>query len=206
MDVLHSSVARADERGANRGANRGADRGADRGAAASAPRSPALAGERGVVARASVARGVARGAATVARGAALDAESAIARLEEAGRAILSLPQSGYSTRLRIGAIQPIRSALESYGWDASPRLRPPMPDAATITRMDEAFGWIALIPEDRYVLRRIVGCRALVSPLTERYLYPWRKIAALLGADHKAIQRWHAQGIDMLVAAVNRGG
>ena len=190
MDVLHSSVARADERGANRGAERGA--------------------ERGVAAGASVARGVARGAATVARrvarGAALDAESAIARLEEAGRAILSLPQSGYSTRLRIGAIQPIRSALESYGWDASPRLRPPMPDAATITRMDEAFGWIALIPEDRYVLRRIVGCRALVSPLTERYLYPWRKIAALLGADHKAIQRWHAQGIDMLVAAVNRGG
>jgi hypothetical protein len=95
--------------------------------------------------------------------------------------------------------------LEGYGWDATPRLRAPVPDAATITRMDEALGWIVLIPQDRYVLRRIVGCRTLISPLTERYLYPWRRIAALLGADHKAIQRWHAQGIDLIVAAVNGG-
>jgi hypothetical protein len=27
----------------------------------------------------------------------------------------------------------------------------------------------------------------------------------LLGADHKAIQRWHAQGIDLIVKAL-RGG
>ncbi|MBV9537432.1 MAG: hypothetical protein JOY70_00715 [Acidisphaera sp.] len=128
----------------------------------------------------------------------------IARLEEAGRAMLCLPPSGYSTRLRIGALQPIRDAAESYGWDAAPRLRPPVPDAATITRMDEALAWLALIPGDRYVLRRIVGCRALVHPLTDRHLYPWRRIAALIGADHKAVQRWHAQGIDLLVGAVNR--
>jgi hypothetical protein len=38
--------------------------------------------------------------------------------------------------------------------------------------------------------------------VTERHLYSWRRLGALLGADHKAVQRWHAQGIDMLVAAV----
>jgi hypothetical protein len=26
----------------------------------------------------------------------------------------------------------------------------------------------------------------------------------LLGADHKAIQRWHATGIDIIVATLNR--
>jgi hypothetical protein len=63
--------------------------------------------------------------------------------------------------------------------------------------------WITAIPHDKYVLRRIVGARSLVSPITERHLYPWRRLAALLGADHKAIQRWHAQGIAMIVSALN---
>ncbi len=68
--------------------------------------------------------------------------------------------------------------------------------------MDEALGWITLIPQERYVIRRIVGARALVSPVTERHLYSWRRLGEAVGADHKAVQRWHAQGIDMLVAAV----
>jgi len=53
------------------------------------------------------------------------------------------------------------------------------------------------------VLRRIVGARALVSPLTDRHLFPWRRLAAVLGADHKAVQRWHAQAIALLVASLN---
>jgi hypothetical protein len=70
--------------------------------------------------------------------------------------------------------------------------------------MDETLGWIQLIPLDRYVLRRIVGARSLVHPITERHLYPWRRLAVAIGADHKAVQRWHAQGIDLLVSALNR--
>jgi hypothetical protein len=95
----------------------------------------------------------------------------------------------------------VQAAAEAYGATAA-RVRPPVPSASRITRMDEALGWIPLIPRDRYVLRRIVGARCLVSPVTERHLYSWRRLGALLGADHKAVQRWHAQGIDMLVAAV----
>jgi len=68
--------------------------------------------------------------------------------------------------------------------------------------MDEAMVWLLLIPTDRYVLRRIVGARSLVHPVTERHLYPWRRLAAALGADHKAVQRWHAQGIELIVAAL----
>jgi hypothetical protein len=68
--------------------------------------------------------------------------------------------------------------------------------------MDEALDWIPRIPQSRFVLRRIVGARALISPVTERHLFPWRRLAALLGADHKAIQRWHAQGIDLIVSSI----
>jgi hypothetical protein len=79
-----------------------------------------------------------------------------------------------------------------------------VPPAIRITRMDQALAWIPLIPAEKLVLRRIVGCRSLVSPLTGRHLFTWRRLARLLGADHKAIQRWHASGIDMIVATLNR--
>jgi len=70
--------------------------------------------------------------------------------------------------------------------------------------MDEAMAWIALIPRDRYVLRRVVGARSLVHPITDRHLYAWRRLGVALGADHKGVQRWHAQGIAMIVAALRQ--
>ena len=70
--------------------------------------------------------------------------------------------------------------------------------------MDQALAWVLLIPADKLVLRRIVGCRSLVSPLTGRHLFSWRRLARVLGADHKAISRWHATGIDLIVSALNR--
>ena len=119
-----------------------------------------------------------------------DAELLTYRLEEAG------------TRLRTSSLEIVRTAIESYGWSEK-RLRPPIPSAARISRMDEALGWITLIPVERYVLRRIVGARSLVHPITDRHLYPWRRLAAAIGADHKAVQRWHAQGIELIVGRLN---
>jgi hypothetical protein len=143
-------------------------------------------------------------AAATPDGAPFDAELVIYRLEEAGTTLLSIPDRGYSTKLRSSSLEIVRNALEAYGW-AEKTIRPPVPSAAKIDRMDEALSWIPLIPEDKYVLRRIVGARCLISPLTERHLYPWRRLGAAIGADHKAVQRWHAQGIDLIVAALNRG-
>jgi Domain of unknown function (DUF6362) len=131
-----------------------------------------------------------------------DAELVICRLEEAGGALLALPGSGWSTRLRSSSLDIVRTAIENYGWTSN-HVRPPVPSAERITRMDEAMAWLSLIPVDRYVLRRIVGARSLVHPVSERHLYPWRRLGAVLGADHKAVQRWHAQGIDLIVEALN---
>jgi len=133
----------------------------------------------------------------------IDREAAIFRLEEAGRTLLALPGTGYSTKMRTGSLDIVRSALENYGWGEK-RICPAVPSAAQITRMDEALAWIPMIPQERYVLRRVVGARALVHPLTDRYLFSWRRLGGVLGADHKAVQRWHMLGIDMIVSAVNR--
>lgn len=142
-----------------------------------------------------------RSADPCAADAPIDATFVTWRLEEAGAALLALPVTGWSTKLRTSNLEVVRAAMDTYGW-AEKRVRPPVPSAAEITRMDEAMGWIQLIPVDRYVLRRIVGARSLVNPLTDRHLFPWRRLAVALGADHKAIQRWHAEGIGMIVAAL----
>lgn len=134
---------------------------------------------------------------------AIDASTVIDRLEEAGATLLALPGSGWSTRLRTSSLEIVRTAIESYGWSTN-RIRPPLPSPARITRMDETMGWISLIPVERYVLRRIVGARSLVHPITGRHLFPWRRIAVAVGADHKAVQRWHAQGIELIVTQLNK--
>ena len=131
----------------------------------------------------------------------IDASFILYRLEEAGATLLALPGTGYSTRLKTSHLDVVHEAQTAYGW-APGKIRPPVPSASKITRMDEALSWIALIPNERYVLRRIVGARCLVSPVTERHLFSWRRLGGVLGADHKAVQRWHGQGIDMIVAAV----
>ncbi len=136
-------------------------------------------------------------------GEAIDAAFVIYRLEEAGTALLSLPNTGYTTRLRSSQIDLVHDPREAYGWSGDgARMRPAMPDSRRIARMDEALGWVLLIPQERRVVRRIVGARALVSPRTERHLFSWRRLGTVLGADHKAVQRWHAQGIDLIVAAL----
>lgn len=128
----------------------------------------------------------------------------VARLEEAGHTLLCLPNTGPSTRLRSSALEVVRAACEIEQSAPGKRLRLPVPSAARIAAMDEAWAWLGLIPDDRYVLRRIVGARSLVSPTTERHLFSWRRLGGLLGADHRAVQRWHGEGIGWIVAGLAR--
>ncbi|MDD2705323.1 MAG: DUF6362 family protein [Acidocella sp.] len=122
----------------------------------------------------------------------------VERFEAAGATLLAMPARGYSTHMRTINFDVVHSALDAYGWSAA-AIRPPAPSSAEITAMDETFGWLALIPESQYVLRRIVGARALVHPLSGRHLFPWRRIAVMLGADHKSIQRWHGHAVELIL-------
>jgi hypothetical protein len=114
----------------------------------------------------------------------IDAADVVARLEQAGATLLSLP--GHSERIACHAL----AAL---------------PAPVATSDMDEALGWIVRIPQERVVLRRIVGARALVSPATGRHIYSWRRIAKAVGLDHKAVQRLHRQGIEIIVANLRAG-
>ena len=135
--------------------------------------------------------------------ACVNPESVTGWLEDAGRTLLALPHAGPSTRLVQSGMEWVRDASEAYGRERA-RLRPAVPSAAQITRMDQALGWVALIPPDKCVVRRIVGARSLVNPMNDRHLFTWRRLGLALGADHKAVQRWHAQGIALIVAGLRR--
>lgn len=131
----------------------------------------------------------------------MHADDVVARLEEAGRTLLSLPPDRAQGHVRPRTWDALAPGVGQFRDALTAPLRC-APEPAAIDRMDEAFTWLPLIPDDRYVLRRIVAARLLVSPLTGRHLFPWRRLGLLLGADHKAVQRWHAQGIDLIVAAL----
>jgi hypothetical protein len=130
---------------------------------------------------------------------------AIVRLEEAGSALLALPMSGYGTGMRVGSLDVVRELIEAYGWNVNV-MRPAPPSAAAITRMDEALGWLTYIDGRNHMLRRIVGARCLVNPVTGRHLFSWRRLGSAFAADYRAIQRWHSIGIENIVARLHRDG
>ena len=122
-------------------------------------------------------------------------------LEEAGLTLMALPHTGPTTRLRQGGLEWVRDVV-AYPPERT-AIRPAVPSAAAIDRMDRALAWIPRIPADKFVLRRVVGARCLLSPLTGRHLFTWRRLAAAVGADHKAVQRWHAQGLAIIAGSLN---
>jgi len=191
------------EHGAHHGALSTAVRPGAAPGAPSAPCPPALpGGHGGRMARPAAPKPQSHGTAHGAEHGAADTAYVVARLEEAGRTLLALPNTGPSPKMRVSVLEVVRSAVEGDSAGDG-RLRPAVPGSAQVTRMDEALAWLSRIPADRYVLRRIVGARALIDPRTDRYVYPWRKLGTALGADHKAVQRWHAQGIALIVASLN---
>lgn len=126
----------------------------------------------------------------------------VARLEEAGRTLYCLPRSGGAPTLRTSQLDLVRTAAEVAMNDPAGRIRLPVPGSARIDAMDEAYSWLSLIPQERYVLRRIVAARSLVSPVTDRHLFSWRRLGKMLGADHRAVPRWHSEGIAHIVRAL----
>jgi hypothetical protein len=128
----------------------------------------------------------------------------VARLEKAGRTLLMLPPERGSGHVKPRTWDHLMPGVRAFAHSVAEPVRL-VPSPRDIDDMDRAFLWLGLIPQDKFVLRRIVAARSLVSPITGRHIMPWRRIAGMIGADHKAVQRWHALGIgDIARAMPNR--
>jgi len=121
-------------------------------------------------------------------------------LEWAGQRILSLPVKNiYPQTYRSFWPDFPQDVHTAYGY-SNVRLRPPPPSKDEIPLIDEILGLIVMVPQERQ--RRILNARALVSPITGRYLFPWAKISFLLKADPRTIKGLHAKGLEFIARRV----
>ena len=133
-----------------------------------------------------------------------DAELVIYRLEEAGATLLALPGTGWSTRLRSSSLEIVRSCDRELWLDHQPH-----PSTDPVGRADHPHGrgdGVDLADPAR-PLRAAADRRCPQPGAPDHRAAPvilGVGSRTALGADHKAVQRWHAQGIDLIVAALNR--
>lgn len=80
----------------------------------------------------------------------------------------------------------------AYGYTGE-RLRASLPRAKEIELMDEILALPSLVTD--VTIRRVLNARALVTPISQRYLYSWTKIAFMLHTDRKRIVRLHFMGL-----------
>jgi hypothetical protein len=132
-------------------------------------------------------------------------EFVVDRLERAGATLLSMrTRSPYPPPYQCALPDPVRDIYDKWDWIRAPSdtidTRPPIPNAAAIQSMEATYLWLQMIPDDRFVLRRIVGARSLVHPTrTDRPILSYRKLGGMLRCSYQAVINWHGQGIDLIV-------
>lgn len=92
-----------------------------------------------------------------------------------------------------------QEAIVAYGY-TNERLRPAAPTKFQITIMDE----ILLLPSlvSNIQARRIINARALVTPVSNRYLYSWSKIAEINHTSKFRVQSMHRRGLDEITKSL----
>ncbi|MFH5923821.1 DUF6362 family protein [Roseomonas xinghualingensis] len=129
-----------------------------------------------------------------------DAEVVEFRLQDAGATLLALPGRGcFPAGYRTNWPQVVVDVADAAPFREEDIPIPP-PTAKRITQMDEAFGWLRLLPADKAEHRRIILLRSLTSPRHGRHLHSWRKIGEMLSLEHRTVQRRFAEGIGWITA------
>jgi hypothetical protein len=134
----------------------------------------------------------------------IDAELVAHRLERAGATLLAMrTRSPYPAAYRCALPDVLRDIYDTWDWIAAPGTgidsRPPIPNAAAVSRMETTMAWLQYIPQDRHIVRRIVAVRCLTNPTTGRHIVHWRKLGEMLHCSHEAARNWHGRGITMIV-------
>ena len=131
----------------------------------------------------------------------LDAPFVVACFEDASATLRALPYSGYSTALSQPQREVVNEFIEAYGYTDAEN-RPTVPEAAKIDAMDSIFRWLTLIPDGNRKLRRIIALRSFTRP--DGSPVSWKSIGRRLNFDDRAVKRWHAQAIGIIVRELNR--
>lgn len=117
-----------------------------------------------------------------------------ARLFEAGITLASLPARGLAPSTRVSAwretLMDLDDLLSIQGDEV---VRPAIPSAAKISRMDETLCWVADIKAENH--RRVVLLWMMINPLSRRHRYSWRQIGTQMGISHVTAKGWFSAGL-----------
>jgi hypothetical protein len=121
------------------------------------------------------------------------------KLEAAGATLLAMRiRSPAPGDVQCALPDVLQEAVTAYGY-TDEIMRPAIPDAAAITAMDSVFSWLQFIPQQRFLIRRLVAVRCLVHPMSGRHVVTWKRLAGIVRADYRAVQTWHSQGVALIV-------
>ncbi|KXV68134.1 hypothetical protein AD951_12480 [Acetobacter malorum] len=117
-----------------------------------------------------------------------------ARLFEAGITLASLPARGLTPSTRVSAWRDTLMDLDDLlSITGDEIVRPPIPSAAKISRMDEALNWVAGIPAENH--RRVVLLWMMINPISRRHRYSWRQIGDQMRISHHTAKGWFSAGL-----------
>ena len=133
----------------------------------------------------------------------LDGDYVAERLAEAGMTLLALHVGGMRPA-GFRSFWPAVEGAEADGrWEAAPSPR-------RISEMDQALGWIGLIPEDQVGLRRLVGARTLCRRHWEdgrpEPIFSWKTLGEQMGCSDGAAKRRWEKGIALIVRRLSEPG
>lgn len=114
-------------------------------------------------------------------------------LEWSGATLLALQLSSPSPKgVRSNWPEYAQEAATAYGYTPE-RLRAPTPRSEQIELMDK----ILVLPEfiDDSLQRRIVHARLLVTPVSNRHVYSYPRLARFLGKDQRTVARLFFAGL-----------
>ena len=100
----------------------------------------------------------------------------------------------------------IGEAEERAGAERVSRDRLPAPGRTAIAEMEEALGWLSLLPAPPSPVRKAVQLRILTSPRNGRPQLTWPEIGQRLGCSHTHARTLAMEGIETIATGLRRFG
>ena len=127
------------------------------------------------------------------------------RLEEAGKTLFRIPSGRlWPAQIHSGMPDVVHDWWDVYNQhEAEERLANATP--AQIAAMDEAFGWLSLIPDQHMKPRIVTALRSIVNPRNDRHIWTYRRLGRqLLNCHHDTVIAWHSIGLSAISRALSK--
>jgi hypothetical protein len=122
-------------------------------------------------------------------------------LRMAAWTMLRLSGTGVDMGFALQNLRAVPDPTLAYGYGPTKvhRIRP---SAVEISHMDHVSRWYALVPEDKRVVRRVLGLSVLWDEDDERLFMPRARIARAVGCTPRSVGGWYRQGLQLVLGGL----